>query len=698
MLLPARIKTIYLIVFILSGIAFFKAGAQTCIPDHFFKRFQGGRAIYTNKVITTVQGDILSLGSVLKINGDFEDATDGWLTKLTPRGVLLWSKRYFMPGFNSGGFLSIENATDSSYLVTARYGKYIKRSNGTVEETDAASFLIHIDKFGNVIWVKRINNYVNDSFLSSITRLQDNSFLIAGNIIKSSTPKMLLLNFDLNGNIFWDKIFFVDSAQFGGPIVKQLTNGVILLCGLTFKAAPNFSSFSDMGWFMHRIDPTTGTFFRSTGIYFNRGPLNNMIPLENINNIFELPNDTLVFTSSYSGNSFFGIDPGSREAMIIKASGNGQIYQADGYLNTVPGCRLMDAQYTGSGFRLLLDDGFKTLYTELNRGGDVISQKAYGNVFSLLQGRKLLDGTPSVRSYFAGRRQYALMGVMKTEADGSIPCMETSSQIIRNPINLSASNGAIRPEYITVSFPFEFTDLGQSVSWAYYNFDPTIDCIATCCDNIRSDTTKTELCNALSYRLPDNSLVRETGMYYVNTKNANNCDSVAYYDVRFFKKPVFNLGEDTCFITPSPVLLTADTGYTNYTWNGMLSTSNIYTATQPGKYTLSITNLCGTGVDEIEIYKDCEYPVYMPTGFTPGNDGLNDYYNYPPQNKNRLISLEIYNRWGQRVFFTTDKTRGWNGKIRDTEQPSGVYLYLLKMKTLDGKEAVKRGSFVLIRR
>jgi gliding motility-associated-like protein len=697
MLQPARIKTICFTALLIAGFVFY-GKSQICSPDYFFKRFQGNRAVYTNKVVTTTQGDILAGGSTLKIRGDFEDATDGWLTKLTARGVLLWSKRYFMPGFNSGGFLSIENATDSSYLVTARYGKYVKRADNTVEETDAASFLIHIDKFGNVLWVKRINNYINDSFLSSITKLQDNSFLIAGQIIKSSVPKMLLLNFDLDGNINWDKIFFVDSAQFGGPVVKQLSNGVILLCGLTFKAASNFSSFSDMGWFMHRIDPTTGSFLRSTGIYFDQGPRPNMIPLENINNIFELPNDTLVFTSSYSGNSFFGVNPGSREALIVKASGNGQVYQADGYLNTVPGCRLMDAQYINGKYRLLLDDGLKTLYAELNTGGDIINQKRYGNVYSLLQGYQLLDGDPVIRSFYTGRGQYALMGVMKAEDGGVINCMETPSQIVRDPITATFSNGSIRPEYITVSFPFEFTDLGQSVSWAHYNFDPTTDCLVTCCDNIRSDTTTTELCNSLSYRLPDNSVVRETGMYYVNVKNANNCDSVAYYDVRFFKKPAFDLGEDTCFINPSPVLLIADTGYNNYTWNNILSTTNTYTATQPGKYTLSITNLCGTGVDEIEIFKDCEYPVYMPGGFTPGNDGLNDYYGYPPQNRNRLVSLEIYNRWGQRVFFTVDKTKGWNGRIRDAEQPSGVYLYLLRMKTLDGKEAVKRGSLVLIRR
>jgi len=78
--------------------------AQICTPDIFFKRYDGNAAVYTNKVITTTQGDILSVGAVLKLNGEFLDATDGWLTKLSSRGTVLWSKRYFAPGFNSGGF------------------------------------------------------------------------------------------------------------------------------------------------------------------------------------------------------------------------------------------------------------------------------------------------------------------------------------------------------------------------------------------------------------------------------------------------------------------------------------------------------------------------------------------------------------------------------------------------------------------
>src|SRR6188474_89362 len=82
----------------------FSETKSQCIPDHFMKHYMGNAAVYTSKVITTPQDDIIAMGSVLKVNGDFLDATDGWITKLSPRGTVLWSKRYLIPGFNSGGF------------------------------------------------------------------------------------------------------------------------------------------------------------------------------------------------------------------------------------------------------------------------------------------------------------------------------------------------------------------------------------------------------------------------------------------------------------------------------------------------------------------------------------------------------------------------------------------------------------------
>lgn len=670
---------------------------QVCVPDHFMKHYQGNTAVYTGKVITTPQDDIVAGGSTLKINGEFQDATDGWITKFSPRGVILWSRRYYIPGFNSGGFYSIENATDSSYLVTGRFGKYKKRNNGSLEQLDAASFLFHIDKFGNLIWAKRISQYIDDSFLSSITRLQDNNFLIAGNIYNSAGSKLLLLNIDLSANVNWYKLIFSDSSMFAGPSVKQLNNGTIITAGITQKNGHN-NTILDQGYYFMKFDAVTGDMITSKGIFINTSFTDIPTGHDNIHSIIELNNDTVLLCSSFSGDRLFGATPGTRKGLLLRTASNGQVHKADGIslVSPLPGFRLADANLVSGKINLLLDNGYNTYYAEVNRGSQVLNQRGYGNVFSLLKGNRLIGGSLRNRIYYDGRGQYALMGLMKTEDDASIPCMETPTQITTENVSAYFRNGTITTMFISVSFPFSFEDFG-GIGRAEYNFQATTDCIVTCCDNIPSDTTHKEFCNTPGYRLPDNSYVKETGMYYINTKNANNCDSIAYYDLRFSFKPKIDLGADTCFTNSQPIVLKVDSGFTNYNWMGINSPDHIYRATVPGKYTVSVTNLCGTTVDQIEIYKDCEFPVYMPTGFTPNNDGLNDVYLYPALNKNRFVSLKIYNRYGQEVFGSVDPRKGWNGTFKNKEQSIGIYVYMLQILTLDGRKILKKGTFTLLK-
>ena len=674
-----------------------KTNGQVCVPDHFMKHYEGNTALYTSKVITTPQDDIVVCGSTLKINGEFLDATDGWITKFSPRGTILWSRRFYIPQFNSGGFYSIENATDSSYLVTGRFGKFKKTTTGPLIQLDAASFLFHIDKFGNLIWTKRISQYIDDSFLSSITKLEDNNFLIAGNIYNSAGSKLLLLNIDLAANVNWYKLIFSDSSMFAGPTVKQLNNGTIITAGITQKSGRN-NTIYDQGYYFLKFDPLTGDMLSSKGVFINTSFTDMPTGHDNIKNIADLGNDSVLLFTSFSGDRFFGATPGAKQGLLLKTSSNGQVRKAEGLslISTLPGFRLADGQLFDGQIKLLFDNGFTTFYAEVNRGGQLLNQKQYSNVYSLLKGNRLLSGNVKNRIYYDGRGQYALMGLMKTEGDASIPCLESSSQIKTENVSSFFRNGNITTIFINVSFPFAFEDFGGL--WrAEYNFQPTIDCIATCCDNIPSDTTRKEFCNTSGYRLPDNSYVKETGMYYVTTKNSNGCDSIAYYDLKFSFKPRVDLGTDTCLTDPQPIVLKVDSGYSNYNWMGVNSTDHTYTAVNPGSYTVSVTNPCGTTVDQIEIYENCGFPVYMPTAFTPNNDGLNDIYLFPALNKNRFVSLRIYNRYGQEVFTTKEATRGWNGKLRDKEQSAGVYVYILEILTLDGRKMLKKGSFTLVR-
>jgi gliding motility-associated-like protein len=87
----------------------------------------------------------------------------------------------------------------------------------------------------------------------------------------------------------------------------------------------------------------------------------------------------------------------------------------------------------------------------------------------------------------------------------------------------------------------------------------------------------------------------------------------------------------------------------------------------------------------------------MPTGFTPNNDGKNDCYGIKGWGAISEVEFSIFNRWGQRIFFTKNPTDCWNGKVNGLEQTPGVFIYMVKAKSSCENAIFRKGSFMLIR-
>lgn len=695
-LFPAIGRTLHILLFpIFFLLTANNASAQSCTPDIFFHRYNGNAAIYVSKAITTVQNETVIAGGTLNFSPIYNDATDGWVCKLSSRGTVLWAKRYYLPNFTSGRFLSIENATDSTYLVTARFARYIKRNNGAPEEVDAATYVMHLDKFGNLIWLKRMTNFINNSFMNGITRINNNAFIITGNVYSNGTNRLLVLRTDLSGNVAWYKVLRQDSTQLLSATTKLLNNGDFLLTGPTLRTQDGSPLFN-LGYFFLKLDPINGSITANKAVYINEGPSPNY-GVNNIDAIAEVANDTLYMYTSFSERQLFFPVPSSREAAILKISTNGAFYAATGFYNAVPGCQLLDGKYNGNGSHtLLMDDGYKTILAEVNNNGTVGNQFSYPLVNGNMKGLKLLDGTPNNRILFAGRTQVPLLGMMKTEPNGSISCMDGPSQMTGFDISSFFTTATMQvTEFLTN--PVFLEEIGGGIGTKVYNLDRNTDCLQTCCDNIPANTTITELCNATQFKLPDNSVVRQSGIYYTSHITANNCDSIAYHDVRFLEKPVVNLGQDICFGDSTRLTLRTDSGYAQYNWMGTLTPAHTYNITVPGVYTVSVTNKCGISTDEIEAFKECDFPVDIPSAFTPNNDGLNDMFIYPPLNKNRFVSMSVYNRWGQQVFYSANVALGWDGTFKNNPQPNDVYIYFIHVRTLDGKPLMRKGTITIIR-
>ncbi len=101
-----------------------------------------------------------------------------------------------------------------------------------------------------------------------------------------------------------------------------------------------------------------------------------------------------------------------------------------------------------------------------------------------------------------------------------------------------------------------------------------------------------------------------------------------------------------------------------------------------------------SATDSIRIIPYCE--VFIPTAFSPNNDGLNDTYNIMPLNV-MSYTLRIYNRWGELVFETNDETKGWDGKYKGDVCPTDNYIYYLDGIKKDNVTFSMKGILTLLR-
>jgi gliding motility-associated-like protein len=86
----------------------------------------------------------------------------------------------------------------------------------------------------------------------------------------------------------------------------------------------------------------------------------------------------------------------------------------------------------------------------------------------------------------------------------------------------------------------------------------------------------------------------------------------------------------------------------------------------------------------------------MASAFTPNGDGLNDCFGVKYWGGIKTFLFEVYNRWGNRLFYTTDPSKCWDGTYKGQYQPTGTYVYQIKAETICGN-IYKKGTVVIIR-
>ena len=150
----------------------------------------------------------------------------------------------------------------------------------------------------------------------------------------------------------------------------------------------------------------------------------------------------------------------------------------------------------------------------------------------------------------------------------------------------------------------------------------------------------------------------------------------------------------------------------SYVWTGVDSIECLtpscdevrVTAFSPGELQLDLTSTAGcTALDRLLIEVRKERPLYVPTAFSPNGDLVNDRWTlFGPAVAERIVSLRIFDRWGELLFAETDlplndESRGWDGRFRGRELNPGVYAFVAVVAYIDGVSQQVTGDINLIR-
>ncbi|MDB4061610.1 gliding motility-associated C-terminal domain-containing protein [Vicingaceae bacterium] len=200
--------------------------------------------------------------------------------------------------------------------------------------------------------------------------------------------------------------------------------------------------------------------------------------------------------------------------------------------------------------------------------------------------------------------------------------------------------------------------------------------------------------------------------YYLYTNSLTGCEDFDTVEVEV-NLPAFNdafiIGTDSLFKGQETRLSTNRNGSNlTYEWepaddldnpNSPNPNATLRTTTT---YRVTITDL-NTGCEVVALKRlrifevNCAEPdIFIPTAFSPNGDFTNDILFVRGANI-REIEFQLFNRWGEMVFETTETNKGWDGAYQGKKVDPGVFVYQVKAICFDGQEFIDKGNITLLK-
>jgi gliding motility-associated-like protein len=188
---------------------------------------------------------------------------------------------------------------------------------------------------------------------------------------------------------------------------------------------------------------------------------------------------------------------------------------------------------------------------------------------------------------------------------------------------------------------------------------------------------------------------------YVTDKNG--CVDTLPVNLQVYSEALVDLPDSTTLYPGDSYQMDPQGNGLYFSWFPVLGLSNPNIANPVASPTVNtryyVTGMTESGcvsMDSMYIMVVEETPIDMPNAFTPGVQP-NPTFKVAHRGVASLKSFKVYNRWGTKIFETTDISQGWDGTFNGESQPMGVYVYTVEALDNKGKSFVKNGNVTLLR-
>jgi gliding motility-associated-like protein len=121
------------------------------------------------------------------------------------------------------------------------------------------------------------------------------------------------------------------------------------------------------------------------------------------------------------------------------------------------------------------------------------------------------------------------------------------------------------------------------------------------------------------------------------------------------------------------------------------------TAQQTTTYTVTVADVNGCSIEKtVTITVNDNFEIFVPDVFSPNADGENDIL-YVRGTGIKELQFVVYDRLGEKIFETTDASKGWDGTFKGTQLNNAVFAYYLSATLANDKKIITKGDITLIR-